>query len=509
MCALWFRALIGALAGLLLAGVAAGQTTPSSGEVGVTLLEIDGPLDVGTLSLVRRATEGALERGDRLLIEMNTPGGEIELMWKLARAIGRASDEGLLTITWVNDQALSAGALIAMACDRIYMRARATIGSATAITVGPMGVMPVSEDEAVLEKFNSSFRSQFRGWAEEHGRSGVIAEAMVDAEIAVRQVRVDGELRIVSDKGRDDLISSGEKFQLIRTVVQRGELLNLTGTEALELEFIDGIAESIEEVYERIGHSGVTPTIISRQRSEELASWLDGLLPLLFIGGLVFAFIELKMPGFGLPGILSIACFALLLFGRYMVGLADIPHILIVAAGVVLIATEIFLLPGHLWPGVLGGLCVIVGLIWANLGPGYGLEYPLDRELALDSAFTTLMWVASAAFLMFFISKYLPKTALFNRMALEPGGSSLGDGAGLHFTAGEVKPGAEGRVMTELRPVGKVELDGDAREFEASYPGGQLAVGTRISVTRVLPGGRLEVDPAELPTSTPRATSPQ
>ena len=501
MSALWIRALWSALAGLLLSGAALGQTATESTEAGVTLLKIDGPLDIGALSLVRRATEGALERGDRLVLEMNTPGGEIELMWKLARALGRASDEGLLTVTWVNDQALSAGALIAMACDRIYMRSRATIGSATAITVGPLGAQPISEDEAVMEKFNSSFRSQFRGWAEEHGRSGVMAEAMVDAEIAVRQVRVDGELRIISDKERDDLISSGEKFQLVRTVVQRGELLNLTGTEAFELEFIDGLAESLDEVYERIGMPGVIPTEVVRQRSEELASWLDGLLPVLFIGGLIFAFLEIKAPGFGVPGVLSIVCFALLLFGRYMVGLADIPHIIVVSVGVILIATEIFLVPGTLWAGILGGICIIGGLIWANLGPGYGLEYPLDRELALDSAFNTLLWAALAATLMMIVSKFLPKTSLFNRMALEPGGTSFGDAGG--HSAPAVALGSRGQVLTELRPVGKVGLDGQLEEFEATWPGGLLEVGTRVAVTRVLLGGRLEVEPEAEARDTP------
>ncbi len=498
----WHRVLAGVLASLLIAGISAGQEASGPAEVGVTRLKIDGPLDVGTLSLVKRATDGALARGDRLLIEMNTPGGEIELMWKLARAIGHASDEGLLTVTWVNDQALSAGALIAMACDRIYMRARATIGSATAITVGPLGPNPISEDPAVLEKFNSSFRSQFRGWAEEHDRSGVIAEAMVDAEIAVRQVRVDGELRIVSDKGRDDLVSNGEKFQLVRTVVQRGELLNLTGTEALELEFIDGLAESLDEVLVRMGAAGAVPTEIVRQRSEDLASWLDGLLPILFIGGLIFAFIEIKMPGFGVPGVASILCFALMLFGRYLVGLADIPHLLIVGLGVVLIATEIFVVPGTLWAGILGGLCVLGGLIWANLGPGYGLEYPLDRELAIDSAFNTLLWAAAAAILMTFISRMLPKTALFNRMALVPAGPTLGDGAGAPGSDSDIALGTLGRAVTELRPVGKVELDGDSREFEATHPGGVLALGSRVRVTRVLVGGRLEVDPCSTQATT-------
>jgi membrane-bound serine protease (ClpP class) len=247
--------------------------------------------------------------------------------------------------------------------------------------------------------------------------------------------------------------------------------------------------------------------VVHRQRSEELAAWLDRLVPLLFIGGLVLAFIEIKMPGFGLPGIGSIACFALLLFGRYLVGLADIPHLVVVAVGVILVAVEIFLVPGTLWAGVLGGLLVIGGLIWANLGPGYGLEYPLDRDLAIDSAFETMLWSAFAAVMMLVISRYLPRTPIMNRLVLDAGGSgagtSPGDASGAHEIVEALRPGTLGTALTDLRPVGKVQLDGDGREFEASCPGGALESGTRIAVIRIHATGRLEVEAAGAETPGP------
>ncbi len=484
-------ALIGALLGVF-------QETPVK-RPGVTLVRIEGALDVGTLSLVRRATEEALQRGDRLVFELDTPGGEVELMWKISRAIGNAADRGLVTVAWVNDRALSAGALIAMSCEQLYMRGRATIGSATAITVGPGGVMPVAEDEAVREKFTSSFRSEFRAQAEERGRSGAIAEAMVDAGIEVTQVRIDGEIMLLTGKERADRLERGELVQLVKTVVTEGELLNLTGTEALAIEFIDGLAESLDDVLERIGCAGVEPSVLARARSEDVAALLDRLAPLLFVGGLVLAFIELKMPGFGLPGISSIACFAALLFGRYLVGLADVPHFVIVAVGVVLVAVEIFAMPGALWPGITGGLLVLGGLLWASLPPGV-IDQPYGRELAVDTAFQTMVWALLAAVVMWLSSRILPRTSAFDRMALDPGAAAL-PGEALRTPSAQpasgVVRGAQGTAVTALRPVGKVSLDGVARQFEARYPSGALDVGERVRVVEVEGSGRLVVEPVE------------
>ncbi len=465
----------------------------------MTLVAIEGPLDVGTLSLVRRATEEALARGDRLVFELDTPGGEVELMWRIARAIGSASEKGLVTVAWVNDRALSAGALVALACDRLYMRSRATIGSAAAITIGPTGPLPVSEDAEVREKFTSSFRSQFRAWAEEQGRSGAIAEAMVDADVEVTQVRVDGELMLLTRTERDDLYERGETVQLVRTVCQRGEILNLTGREALELEFVDGLAESREELLQRIGCAGVEPTIVARARSEDLAAWLDLLAPLLFIGGLVLAFVELKAPGFGLPGFLSVACFVVLLVGRYLVGLADVPQFVAVGLGVALVAVEVFVLPGAVWPGVLGGLLVLGGLVWSNIGPALWLEHPLDRELALDGAFETVVWAFAAAVLMWLVSRFLPRTSLFGRMVLEPASATRGDANRVSKDESALRAGARGTALTALRPVGKVSLDGNPGQYEARYPSGTLAAGERVRVVEIQASGRLLVEPEREP----------
>ena len=116
------------------------------GTEGLTLVRIEGALDVGTQALLARALAAAKERGDKLIVELDTPGGEIELMWQLANALLDASKDGVPTIAWVHDRALSAGSLLAMACERVYMRSHATLGSALPVQLGPGGLLPSSED---------------------------------------------------------------------------------------------------------------------------------------------------------------------------------------------------------------------------------------------------------------------------------------------------------------------------------------------------------------------------
>lgn len=459
---------------------------------GVTHVVLAGELDVGALGVLRRAADQAREHGDVLLIELDTPGGRVDLMWQLAAAIERVSDAGSLTVAWVNDHALSAGALVALSCDRLYMRSRATIGAATPI------VETLDGPQAVAAKFSSAFRADFRARAEAHGRNGALAEAMVDAEMQVREIVVDGRPRVVSDNEFKDLNDAGRVERVLRTISPRGQLLSLTGQEAQELSMIDGLKESLEDVIAAVHRRGTQPRTVVRTRSEDFASWVDRWWIVLLFCGLLFGYAELKAPGFGVGGIASIACFTVLLAGRYLAGLADVPQILLVALGAALIAVELFLIPGTLWAGLGGGLLVVAGLVWANMGPGYGLGTPMGRELVFDSAFDTLATAAAAVLGMYVLSLFLPRTPLLGRLATAPtlagptAGSALPEASSEHGRVARV--GALGRALTDLRPVGKVVLD-DARrlEFEARSSGAAVDRGTRVRVIEVH-GGRLVVE---------------
>lgn len=472
-----------------------GAPAGAPGE-GLTLVRIEGPLDIGTQALVQRALDGARARGDRLVVELDTPGGEIELMWQIANALLDASTSGVSTVAWVHDRALSAGSLLALACERVYMRSHSTLGSALPVQVGPGGLLPVSEDESVREKLSSALRGEFRGVAEKRGRSGLLAEAMVDPEVEVLEVRAEGGLRLVSAQELDDMRTRGEQPEFVRTVVEKGELFNTTGSEAVALGLADGLAESREELAGKLGRAGALFTEIQRTRSEDLATWLYALSPLLLVAGFVLIYLEIKTPGFGLAGILALVCFGVVLFGRYLVGLADIPHVLLIAGGAALVAVELFLMPGTIWPGLLGAAAMVFGLIWSFAGARIGFEYGLDRAIFVEESFRVVGAGFLALLVIWGLSRILPHTPLLSRMVLAGGPPAQGAGKpeARGARAAIARVGARGRALTALRPVGKVALDDQpGLDFEARAEGPEIGGGRRVRVVEVQPSGRLVV----------------
>lgn len=468
--------------------------------LGVTRMRIHGELDVGTLGTLQRAVNAAREgHHSHLVIEIDTPGGEVELMRQIGRAIREAARDRIV-VAWIHDRAWSAGVLVSLACDRIYMSSQASIGSAMPVTIGPNGLQSLPEDEGVREKLTSALRAEFRGMAERDKRSGALAEAMVDPHVEVREIEVDGARRIVTGKEWDDLRVAGDPPQLVRTLARPGELLNLSASQAVELGFADGIADSFDDLLEKIGCARATVRTIERSRSDDIVTWLDRLSTLLIIAGLVLAYMELKAPGFGLPGILSIVCFAAVLVGRYLAGLADVPHIVAVALGAALIATEIFVLPGTLWLGIGGAVLVAGGLIAASLGPGFDFANRIDQSVLLDASFHLFLSAAIAIVVGLAISRFLPKTPVLRGLVLAPEPA-------LSVAPAHVTTRARGRALTDLRPVGKIEIDGESGAIvEAQASGGWIAAGSRVQVVEQSTG-RLIVEAVDAGPASQGATS--
>lgn len=470
---------------------------------GLTHVQVQGQLDAGTLALVHRAIGEAQERGDRLLLEIDTPGGEIELMWRLANEVLDADERGVPTVGWVNTRAWSAGALLALACERLYLRPHAGIGSAQVVEIGLGGLQAGSPDAKLGEKLDSTVRSAFRGIAERRGRPPALAEAMVDSEVGVHEVRVDGERRFVTGAEWDALRGDRKgTLEFVRTVIDEGQLLNATGSEAVALGLADGTADTLEELVLLVQGEPGLPTFVARKPSEDLASFLYSYGFLFLLLGLVFGYIEFKVPGFGIFGVLSVACFAVFLFGRYLVGLADLAHVLLIGAGFALLAAEIFLVPGTIWAGVTGLVLIAGGIVWSFVGPGPGLGEALSREIFLDDALSMLAATALALVMAWLLSRFLPQTPLFRRLALDAGeagsafAGAMPEARDAHARAARV--GALGRALTALRPVGKVVLDADpALEFEARSSGAGLDAGSPVRVAEVQPSGRLVVDAVE------------
>lgn len=486
------RALFIALFAIVATTLARAQeSTPKAGEAPqakAAHVKVDGELDIGMKSLLRRAIDRAKADQSVLVIELDTPGGEIQLMFDLSQQISAAAKDGVITVAWVHDHALSAGALLAIACKKIYMTSTATIGSSTPVTIGPSGIMSIP-DEAVREKISSEMRATFRAFAANHGRPPALAEAMIDRHVGVRLVRdEDGSERLITDVEWDDARMKGNPPALVRTIAASGELIALTGPEAVALQLADGVAETLDEVLAKVGARGALVQSIPRAQSEDLASFLDSIRLLLLVGGLLALYMEFKAPGFSGAGVVAIVCFALLLFGRYLVGLADVPQIVAVAVGLVLIAVELFVLPGQLWAGLLGGALVIGGLAFAQFGPGI-LEYPLARSSALDDALKLAASILAAVLMGYGLSRVLPKTPMVGRLVLEP------TPVPIDTTTPRIAAGELGSAVTDLRPVGKVRLDSvSSSEYEARSSGIAIDRGARVRVVAI-EGGRLVVEP--------------
>lgn len=500
----WLAALILAVAAALVPACARTEAVadPATARAGVTHVRIDGPLDSGTLALVARALRSARSAGHRTVVfDMNTPGGGLDVLEQIQARLTEAEAAGLQLVTWVNLHVTSAGALVALSCTRVYVREGATIGSSQPVERDLFGIVEL--DPGVREKVMSHVRSMFASAAEKHGRPASIAEGMVDASVEVVQVRVDGELRLVTRAEANSAREAGHAYEYVRTIKPEGQIANLTAREAVEFGIADGKAETIEQVLDKLGLRASETTVarLERANSETFVAWLQAWSPLLLVAGLVLAYLELKLPGFGLPGILSIACFALLLAGQYLAGLADVPHIVAVAVGVGLIVVEVFLMPGTLWPGIVGMVLVLGGLVLGSLGPGFDLSSPLDQRLVVGVVSRILLSAAGALVCALVLARWLPKAPVARRMVLAPSPDVAAFGGALPESSGDLAAratvGAPGRAVSDLRPVGKVTLDASGgHEWEARSNGALVARGARVRVVEVN-GGRLVVERAE------------
>jgi len=485
-------ALVALCCALAAPAAAAAQSEPAP-RPDAYVMEVEGPLSAGHLALFQRASATARADDAVLVIVFDTPGGELTRMKQFADAIDGAARGGLRIFGHVDDEALSAGVWLAITCESLYMRQRGTIGSAQAIQLTPGGI------QAAPEKIQSSYRAWVRAWAESHGRSPLLAQAMIDVETEVRRVRVDGVTKLISGEEWNDLVDRGEAPELLSTVVARDRMLAFTGDEAVRFGFADALAETVDEVLAKQGMAGATTERLELSQRERWLSQLWSLRLLFLFLGLFFGYVELKMPGFGIPGILSLVCLAVMFTGQYLVGLADVPHIVLAALGIVLVAVELFVLPGMIWPGLVGAVCLISGLLLSQVGPNVDLGSAWDREILLDATWSLSLTATLAVLAIWGVSRYLPNTPVLGRLVLAGGSPDPVDATAPSGTTGP-RVGARGRALTALRPVGKVVLDGDPAgvDREARAESGVLGRGDAVVVVEVQ-GDRLVVGPAPDP----------
>jgi len=384
------------------------------------------------------------DKVDYILIHMNTYGGLVESADSIRTKILNSE---IPVFVFIDNNAASAGALIAISCDSIYMRPGANIGAATVVN---------QSGEAVPDKYQSYMRSTMRSTAEAHGKDTIIngkdttirwfrdpkiAEAMVDP-----RKRVEG----VSDSG---------------------EVLTFTASEALKHFYCEGTAENIEEVLELCGINEYTideytPSQLEKTIGLLVSPYLQGILIMIIIGGIYF---ELQTPGVGFPIAAAILASILYFAPLYLEGIAENWEILLFAVGIILMLIEIFVIPGFGLAGISGIILAIAGLT-LSMSAGdivvveEGLKFNL--EPFAKSLFVVLISMFLAITISLLLSQRIVKTNLFARIALNKEQDTAKGYIGVSTEQIDMV-GEKGVAFTVLKPSGKVLINNEIYDAKA------------------------------------------
>jgi membrane-bound serine protease (ClpP class) len=432
-----------ALAALVLAPPTVAAQDSTSAPSHVRVLPIEGMIDMGLAPFVQRVLDQAAAEGaSAVILDINTFGGRLDAAVAIRDAL---LSTNVRTVAFVNRRAISAGALISLAAQKVAMTSGGTIGAATPVQVGASG-----ETKPVEEKSVSYVRKEFRATADARNRPPLIAEAMVDADVE------------------------------IPGVIEKGKLLTLTTDEALANGVADFEAADLEAVLAELGLTGAEIRISTPNWGERFVRLLTHpiVASLLLSAAMLGILIEIRTPGFGVPGALGLISLVLVLGGHYTVQLVGWEEIILVTVGLILIGVEVFVIPGFGFAGVGGIAALLAGLSLGMVGKGATIA----AIISAAGRVTFSMLAAIALSLLAF--RLLTKTSLTGRLVLA---SSLPPGGGEGSVAAAEQPssdmlGRRGTTITALRPAGLAEFDGERVDVVSN--GEMIEPGTAIVVHR-------------------------
>lgn len=391
-----------------------------------------------------RYHELAMERAeeidaDLVIIELDTYGGALNDADEIRT---RILNYDRPIHAFINKDAASAGALISIACDSIYMAAGSSIGAATVVT---------QDGAAAPDKYQSYMRSIMRSTAEAKGRDPKIAEAMVDEDI--------------------DLDS----------IAMEGKVLTLSVNEAIENGFCEAEVQNLEELMARLKIDSYEIETFELDHTEKIISYflnpvISGILILVIIGGIYF---ELQTPGVGFPILASIIAVILYFIPNYLNGLAENWEVVMFIVGIVLIALEVFVIPGFGVAGILGMICTLGSLVLVMLNnDAFDFSFvPMDRIFV--SVSTVLAGLLGAIVIMFISGARLVNSNFFKRIALQDT-QAKEQGFTSSFNSTSSMIGKKGKAYTILRPSGKVEIEGGI--YDAFTRGNYIDQGVEVEV---------------------------
>lgn len=399
---------------------------------------IEGDIDLGLAPYISRTiSEAEKNNAVAIIFKINTFGGRVDAATQIKDAILSSK---INTVAFINNRAISAGALIALSCHTIVMAPGSNIGAATVVD---------QTGEKVSEKYQSYMRSEMRSTAERNGRNTEIAQAMVDERI------------------------------VIPGLTDSTQLVTLTSEEALKYKMADTILTSIDQVLEFIGHKNAELVKVTSNWAEDVVRFLNNpiISSILIMIGFFGLLAEIKTPGWGVPGTTGLIALALFFGSSYILQLATLVEILMFIGGVILLLTEIFVIPGFGVAGISGIILIFLSIFLSLIGSGPFITFESISMAIIQIAFAIIV----ALVLIFLLAKYLPKSSLFNRLVLSD--AEKAEEGFVSVSEEQTLLGKSGVAVTILRPVGVAEIEG--KRVEVVSDGEFIQPGTEIKVIKV------------------------
>ena len=451
------------LALFALAAIAVGSNAKDVEKV--YMLHLDDEIGSTTWQHTREALKQANAAGaDLFFVHLNTYGGSVQHADSIRTALLHCP---MPTVAFVDNNAASAGALIALACDSVFMRDDATMGAVTVVNGADGAAMP--------DKYQSYMRAMMRATAESHGRrpdgtwrrDPLIAEAMVDPRVTV-----------------PGLIDSTR-------------VLTFTAGEALRWGYSDGYAQSADDV---LGALGIDRYTIDRYEP----TWVDallgfftnpavqGLLIMLIIGGIYY---ELQSPGMGFPSVVAIMAAALYFLPLYLTGITGSWLVILFLAGLLLILLEVFVVPGFGVTGIAGIICVAASLfigLLNSFGDSEGVTGFDTGVIARAGATFVLSLLLGIALIIFLSSRRAPKAIALNTrlnrcQRVDEGYIGVDKSIARHV-------GQTATAVTDMHPGGKIRIGAEMCDAVSTH--GFIEKGSAVKVVRH-ENAQLYVEPAE------------
>lgn len=436
-------------AGLLVWPGLSGVSPAQSAAPIVYSIPISGTIDLGLAPLLVRGIREAEAAGAAaVVLEINTFGGRLDAAVAMRDTL---LNSPVRTIAFINQRAISAGSLIALATNTIVMVKGGSIGAATPVVGSGAGGEMVKADEKTV----SYTRSEFRATAEARNRPTAFAEAMVDADVAI-----DG-------------------------VIDHGKLLTMTSSEAIEHGVADFMADSLDDALAAAGLPGAEVRPVEESWAESFVRFLTNpvISSLLMTVGLIGLLVELRTPGFAVPGTVGVLSIGLFFWGHWIAQLAGWEEVLLVSAGIVLLAIEVFIIPGFTLTGIAGILALVAGLGMSMVGAGATMSTFIT---ALGRVAISILLAMAGAYILL---RFLPRLP-FGRKLVLAADMEADDGFVSAPASDHRWLGRTGTAVSPLRPAGIADIDHD--RVDVVSDGAFIDAGTAIEVTRV-DGNRIVV----------------